>query len=239
MFYEHPAFQQPKYENVSLWRYMDFTKFLLLLESSSLYFCRADRLRKDDAFEGSFPKKEYEYLIKNIGEESTHNIYNISSKSTFVNCWHYSDKESIAMWKLYSEINKGVAIKTTVSNFTHSFHKIDTNVFAGIVQYIDFEKDSYYAKSDHKYRSGNLFTAYIHKRNIFEYEKEYRAIISDHTTTEENGFDIKVDLSMLVKEVVVAPNTPNWLFELIVVTTHRYVQDANISRSIFETKPYF
>ena len=36
-----------------LWRYMDFTKFVAMLASKSLYFSRVDRL--DDAFEGAFP----------------------------------------------------------------------------------------------------------------------------------------------------------------------------------------
>ena len=75
MFVRHPAFEQPSDENVSLWRYMDFTKFISLLETSCLYFCRADRLRLDDPFEGSFPKLEYEYLAKNIGEKNAHNMY--------------------------------------------------------------------------------------------------------------------------------------------------------------------
>ena len=45
-----------------LWRYIDFNKFKLLLETKSLFFCRADKF--SDPFEGSVPKKESEYKIK-------------------------------------------------------------------------------------------------------------------------------------------------------------------------------
>lgn len=38
-----------------LWRYMDFVKFISLLETNTLFFARADKL--GDPFEGSFPKK--------------------------------------------------------------------------------------------------------------------------------------------------------------------------------------
>lgn len=44
-------FQKPKDLNVPIWRYMDFTKFVDLLDTKTLFFTRADRF--DDQFEGS------------------------------------------------------------------------------------------------------------------------------------------------------------------------------------------
>jgi len=238
MYSEHPAFENPSDEGMSLWRYLDFTKFLFLLESSSLYFCRGDKFRNNDPFEGSFPKREYEYLIQNSGLEIAQNFYKAASKSTFINCWHLSEIESIAMWKLYSELNKGVAIKTTITNFKYAFNKTNENVFAGIVQYIDYENDTYYARRGHKYTSQNLFSLYIHKRDIFEFEKEYRAVCSDHRNIEQDGKYIEVDLNALIQEVVLAPNTSDWMYNLVNVTAGRILNDIKISRSIFDSKPY-
>lgn len=51
MYNEHPTFQAPEDEDVKVWRYMDFTKFVSLLDKRSLYFCRVDKL--GDPFEGS------------------------------------------------------------------------------------------------------------------------------------------------------------------------------------------
>ena len=47
---EHPAFSPPS-DDAVLWRYMDFTKFVSLLDRSALFFARADKL--NDPFEGS------------------------------------------------------------------------------------------------------------------------------------------------------------------------------------------
>ena len=41
-------------ENDKIWRYVDFSKFLSLLEDSAIFFSRADKL--DDPFEGSYSK---------------------------------------------------------------------------------------------------------------------------------------------------------------------------------------
>ena len=51
MYKEHEAFTPPLSDTV-LWRYMDFTKFVSLLEKQALFFARAD---KHDPFEGAWP----------------------------------------------------------------------------------------------------------------------------------------------------------------------------------------
>ena len=37
-FEKHPVFLPPENENQKIWRYMDFIKFVSLLESRSIYF---------------------------------------------------------------------------------------------------------------------------------------------------------------------------------------------------------
>ena len=55
MYKNFPAvFESPQDENAKIWRYMDFTKFVNLLDTSKLFFPRADKL--GDPFEGSFPR---------------------------------------------------------------------------------------------------------------------------------------------------------------------------------------
>jgi len=53
MYEAHPVFVQPDDPNVKVWRYMDFTKLVSLLDSRTLYFTRPDKF--DDPFEGSLP----------------------------------------------------------------------------------------------------------------------------------------------------------------------------------------
>ena len=49
----HPTCVQPENETVKVWRYMDFTKLISLIDSQCLFFTRADKF--DDPFEGSWP----------------------------------------------------------------------------------------------------------------------------------------------------------------------------------------
>ena len=52
MFKEHKAYRTPKDENAKIWRYMDFTKFVSMLDKSALFFTRVDkslRLQQSDA----------------------------------------------------------------------------------------------------------------------------------------------------------------------------------------------
>ena len=46
-------------ENYKIVKYMDLAKFISLLHSKSLFFCRLDKL--EDKFEGSSPKLNLEY----------------------------------------------------------------------------------------------------------------------------------------------------------------------------------
>ena len=49
--------------NLKLWRYLQRDKLFYLLESSNLYFCRADYFQKEDIFEGSYFKRYLYQLL--------------------------------------------------------------------------------------------------------------------------------------------------------------------------------
>src|SRR3954452_3565491 len=52
----HPSLKIPTNQDVRIWRYMDLTKYLAILQRQSLFFTRATLLQSADPFEGSFPK---------------------------------------------------------------------------------------------------------------------------------------------------------------------------------------
>jgi hypothetical protein len=60
---EHPVFIDPKGKDLKLWRYMDFTKFISLIKSNSLFFPTTRILTKIDPWEGSWLKKELEHRL--------------------------------------------------------------------------------------------------------------------------------------------------------------------------------
>ena len=209
VFKEHPVFKKPENENAKIWRYMDFTKFVSLLDMESLYFTRLDRL--EDKFEGSVPKSFYSSMsseklemlktffpdsyrrrIKESEEERLKNskkalkINKIRRKWTFVNCWHMNEFELAAMWKLYLKGNEGIAIQTTYQRLRDSFEKCKSIVWIGMVKYIDYGKD--------KMPSSNSNYRFVYKRKSFEYEKELRAVIRKYPISEKelkNGISLE------------------------------------------------
>ena len=133
LYQAHPSFKSLPNEAV-LWRYLDFTKFVSMLDKSALFFTRADKL--GDPFEGSMPNANTDWLLM-LQKDVAVDLH--SKLSTFrrnfrnfimVNCWHNNDHESAGMWSLYSRERDGVAIKTDVESFKRCF-KTDEAVYIG------------------------------------------------------------------------------------------------------------
>ena len=116
MYIENNAFNKVE-DDVKIWRYMDFSKFVEILDRKSLFFTRSDKF--EDKFEGSYPKANFDSSNKNYQED-----FLVWSKKVrerirpymLINCWHINQCESSAMWKLYSQCNEAIAIQTTFGN---------------------------------------------------------------------------------------------------------------------------
>src|SRR5690606_30123405 len=109
------------------------------------------------------------------GEKSTRDL-RISQaflyrKAKFVSCWHASNVESAAMWKIYGENENGIAVISDIARMKSAFHESVETIYAGRVSYIDFAED--------RLDLGNGFTPLVHKRSSFEHEKEVRLVWTD------------------------------------------------------------
>ena len=171
---EHPSFKKPDNLNIKLWRYMDFTKFLSLLEDEGLFFSRVDYF--DDRFEGSYPRANEEIRAAAYGNErlrksmpflveSWRILMKQARKETMINCGHMNECESAAMWKLYSKSNEAVCVQSTYERLHQC---LDEKTYIGEVRYIDYNTE-YISE-------WNSFDAYLHKRRSFAHERELRAI---------------------------------------------------------------
>ena len=159
MYEEHTAFNPPPSE-ATLWRYMDFTKFVSLLDNSSLFFCSADRL--GDPFEGSWSQANFETMSERYPPEMADSIRQAIPgikrlRSQFlINCWHWNESESDAMWKIYTGQSAGIAIKTDFASLSKSFIE-DKTVYIGQVNYVDYNNSII--------PEGNLFYAYLYNNS--------------------------------------------------------------------------
>ncbi|MBP6301949.1 MAG: hypothetical protein KBB37_06680 [Bacteroidia bacterium] len=251
MVEEHPVFIAPENIEIKVWRYMDFTKMISLIDTRRLFFTRADLF--SDPFEGSYPKINVEarnFVPQEIPEEESENYLEAMKKMgntnkhwpryTAISCWHMNEYESAAMWSLYLKSDEGIAVQSTYKKLKKSI--IDDNkVYLGIVKYIDYEKDYIDA--------GNLFGPFVHKRKSFEHERELRGVlmkwpkstngIDFQEETIAGGVPIKVDIEELIEKIYVAPNAPRWFVDLVKTAIKRYGYNIEVIHSELSNAPMF
>ncbi len=188
-----------------LWRYMDLTKFALLINQKKLWFSRSDLLGDDH--EGSLPDSYIKIREEKWQHKDSINRLERGSKEGrkdyFISCWTMQNPSSLSMWKIYTTNQTGVAIETTVGGLSNSFAKIPHEFFERYqakimaVEYIDFDKE------DTLY---NQFDRFIHKQKAYAYEKEVRMLIFSSSTVDKPpiGKELDVDLDVLIKKIYVS-----------------------------------
>ena len=229
----------------SLWRYMDFTKLVSLFDRRALFFAKADKL--GDPFEGSFSKLNIDLRPGLYGDaleridEAVRPFREALPRFTLVNCWHCREHESTAMWRLYAREHDGIAIRTTFEGLCESLTCTE-DVYIGKVQYADYEKDFI--------PEGNSFSPFLYKRKGFEHEYEVRAIIQDLPLRSnpypqqwkdiyEVGNYLAVELSTLIKDIIVAPFAPNWFLDLVRSVTSLYEVNIDVAQSELAGSPNY
>lgn len=244
---EHPVFKKPEEPNAKIWRYMDFTKLVSLLDKRALYFTRADILaEKFDKYDCLYPPDAKDRYLKLCETEERKKaflnllkMFKDMRKFNIINCWHINDDESAAMWKIYSQRGYGVAIQSRFNKLVESFNVFKNNmVFIGKVFY-----------SIEKLQLDNAYHPFMVKRKCFEYENELRAVIlniwSDYEKNEidanrlsREGEYIPVDLGILLENIYLAPNTEKWVYDVTKSILDKFNVDVSIHHSTLDLEPY-
>jgi hypothetical protein len=255
MYQPNILFSQPTDPNVSVWRYMDFTKYVALLSTRKLFFARADKL--GDPFEGSFTKLSLAARIDHLkGKFSDRphmtplmdSVWRTAAyrrtKSVAVSCWHMSQHESTAMWSLYLRSGEGVAIRSTYASLQSSLEKA-RDFHLGQVKYIDYDEDAFPTLDE--------LEPFIHKRKSFEHEREVRALVvvpgvgkgvlnplsRDWAPGVEDGVSMPIDLRILVHSVCLSPTASGWFKSLVTTVNKRFRFDFEIDHSTLTGSPLY
>jgi hypothetical protein len=243
------VFVPPENRDVPIWRYMDFSKYVSLLDRQALFFARADLL--GDPFEGSVgalnlalrqesfarspdaPKDAFDKFAATISK-----FFENQRRWTFVNCWHMNDHESAAMWRLYAQSNEAIAIQSTYALLDECLPAIavgESPIFVGQVQYVDYATEAV--------PDGNAYYPFVHKRKSYAHEHEVRAVFQDFRPPDQQfggpGLNVPVDLPKLVRCVRVAPSAPPWFRELVASVTRRYHFQFGVEQSTLDAAPLF
>jgi hypothetical protein len=251
---QHESFRLPTNKDIPIWRYMDLTKYLSMLDRRCLFFARATTL--GDPFEGSSTRmmvagREYiranraidprlaqwkdlpDGMFANMG-----NAYKKFVQEYLISCWHINEHESAAMWKLYSSSHEAVCIRSTYRRLRQCLPQC---VYIGEVNYINYETEGF--------SSGNTFNFIMHKRLSFAHERELRAIFWAMDGTPEaqpykaqiepSGLAVEVDLPALIERVYVSPTAAPWFGNLVKAMTTRCGYAFPVSQSTLAAEPLY
>jgi len=232
-------------------KYLDLTKFMSLIQNNSLFFCRLDKL--EDKFEGTTSKPNREARIKYIQNIAKSNYldsplseedilkkvddyYELerSLKSlTCVNCWNKNVNESAALWKIYSSFTNGIMLKSSIEKLKKSFELTVEEIQLSEIKYLDY--------SSEMMPDSNTNYPVIHKHICYSYEEEIRLIFKKNPKLGffydwsiekiQEGQSLKVDLDIMIDEIIISPYASNWFFELVKDISKNYKLDKPIIKS--------
>lgn len=193
-----PHLPVPRDPRTPVWRYLNFAKFVWLLEAEAVFFPYAEQF--PDAMEG--------------GGRRTHPGTGRKTQRAAVSSWHASDHESEAMWRLYSPMQEALALRSTYHRLRRA---LPDYVRIHLVQYGDAPSAS----------DDDPLLPFFYKRKAYEHEKELRAVIDQSQATEkaieeQTGWHLRVDVGELLECVYVSPFAQRWFYELVQGILRRY-----------------
>ena len=251
MYVKHGKLEISYPDSSAIWRYMNFEKFQNMIEDTSLFFCRADKL--GEKWEGTLLKK----MIKKFGMEekkissSNGNTYNLIEwhklkelRSHLINCWHVNNDESYEMWKTYASKNdnistKSIAIQSTIGRLKDSFHKTVEKIYIGEVKYVDHNilkpKNRFF-----NINRPNTLKVFFLKRKEFKLEQELRAVINQAFVNHKSeiGINVKCNLNRLIVKIVLSPTSNEALLINVEKIIKRFGFKFKVIKSELSKNPY-
>jgi hypothetical protein len=256
MPYEHNENFTTPADDVVIWRYMDFTKYVSMLHKHALYFGQASVMW--DKFEGSLSKPSLRMLDRNFYPpmhltdaqfdalvDDNKDFRKALPHNTRINCWYMGTDESAGMWQQYLQGREGIAIKSTVAKLRESLVNTTSSIYIGEVKYID------YSKGDVDFLNHHL-NPFFYKRLSFSHENEVRAVIEHFDYTWDQNCargkftpspagkfepNVHCDLKTLIGEIYVAPQMHEWFRELVSGLAEKYELDKKVHQSNLDIDP--
>ncbi|MBA4388880.1 MAG: DUF2971 domain-containing protein [Verrucomicrobia bacterium] len=209
-------------DNQKIWRYMRVGRFEQLLKEKSLRFASANQF--EDPFEGAVAVLPYDlpvdprYTVKDSSETAFAEL----KRLTKLSCWHIADHESTAMWKLYSDLGKGVAITSTPNKLARALTPFRLKpeygveeLWGGNVVYVDLLRTRL---------SVGMLERFYFKHSAYSWEQEFRLAISVRVAEEhgvsvpEDGISVGAAVSDLIEEIHIGPTIEKSVRERIITT---------------------
>ena len=229
-----------------LWRYMRIDRFAEVVGRSRLHFAAATQFA--DAFEGAVATTPPDFPVDPRYQEMAwgERAFYALKGLTKISCWHRSDYESNMMWKLYGDIDKGVAIRSTYDRMEAACRPFrlaptygEETIYAGPVTYVDFSRVRLNPIGD--------VTRFFRKHLAFATEREFRFAICLAGAVDggagadipEDGVDVEIDTDALVESIVMGPRLADGDRERIGQCAAAAGLGGRLQRSVLSGRPRY
>jgi hypothetical protein len=173
---------------------------------------------------------EHAWTFRNVG------------KFVYANCWTELPYESVALWHMYSSMTQGVALRSTFRKLTNAMRPYSERpIYVGLVRYINYDAEAL--------PEDNLFNPFLHKRRIYEFEHELRAVMSDFQAAPPDaqwptgegslGIRVSVQLTDLLERIHVAPAAQDWFAQLVRTMVDRFAPGVEVRASAMKRDPTY
>lgn len=222
-----------------LWRYMDLSKFISMLENKAIWLARVDTVK--DKHEGRFPdemKRTLEEFYKNPSLNEKSSIENIDDfydrliKNTFISCWHKNFDENMVMWEIYGKVNNSIAIQTTVIELKRCMTESKLNGHSFILQNVQYQ------------HSNQIFGELLYedcffiKRPHFSFEQEVRISLDTYAPKFESlktplGYDLPIMINDVISKILIHPDSQDWFLDVLTALIKKYNIKAPVLRGSY------
>lgn len=171
------------------------------------------RNQLEDKFPGSIDLQQVDAKIDSLKNmlRNPLGVYREVIRKAGVSCWHKSECESEAMWRLYSAFGQGIAIESTIGQLKLSLGGVE-GIIIHSIRYRDFEN----APIEKRHKYNILFM----KRKSFKYEKELRATVRLPKEKEGEGDNILCNLNTLITHIHVSPYASDYFNDVVNALCH-------------------
>ena len=233
-----------------IWRYYKLEFFLRLIEYKEIYIPRA--IDFDDNFECYFPSVDEKRMnanyispfeknknVQNAIVSSMNESINKERNNTYISCWHNNEIENMAMWRYYGNMEKVIAIKSSVERLKKN-----------LPHFFDIYKVRYVIPGESAFKNETeaLMRCMI-KRAEFRFEQEIRAVTVEDAlkhpnnekriTRQEKGISIKIkNLQDFIENIYIYPKSEDSLYELMNRILKKKKINKLLKHSNLDENPY-
>lgn len=225
-------------ENQRIWRYMTLPSFLYLLAERRLHFSRIWEL--NDLFEGRISQAQVNDLALDLEDKGRIDflptllqMYTNFVMGCAISCWHANETESVAMWKLYTTGDDGVAISTTVGKLMSSLTPKgiqDTRFNVGQVKYINHDANIVTETPPERQTS---LQSLFHKSREYAHEQEVRIVVvmPQNKPYPRSELDFPLTSLSFIEQIIISPRFPTWALPALQASISQFGITLNIDAS--------